>query len=389
MKKNLIILAATALVLTGCSSNDTFKQEVFENIPLAFNAYSNKATKANIDTHTNLEFFYKTFKVYGWKSYDNKANWSDVFTGDINEYFGAADTYGQTIYLEADGIKPAQEWGTIQNFPAWYYKGIRYWDKFATNYQFSAFTPITAEAACTSDGKITIGSDGSKITVESTNLMATPATTLAYTGFNKDYMTATSTSKDINAAVALIFSHELAKFNIKLHLDNGMANNTQDIVVNEVSIKNINGTSFYDSSKESAAGYLSGWKEPIDELEYSAKGVGVATTGYKMNGANAGTDNFDNYYIMERLMVPQVISKSTPASQLNELSQACIYVKYTIGAEKFEGHYGLSNLFADTDTYNIQGGNEYTLTINVGPKPIYFTATVNVWTNNEGTLTAD
>ena len=387
MKKSLFVIAACVMVLSSCSDNETLREAVStENVPFTFAAYSNKATKA--DSHNNLDFFYKTFNVYGWKKLATGWVSDPVFNNTTNEYF-AADGNGTVIYLATDGKTVSDEWKTTQGdpaFPAWYYEGIRYFDKMATDYQFCAYAPIaaSAEVKCDNTGVITIGKDNA-ITVESTNLMATPATSLAYTGFTKDYMTATSTAKA--SAVSLEFSHELAKFNIQLVLDNSVTT-LQDVIGKELSIKHLKGTSYYESNKENADGYLSGWHTPTGEIAYSLTGVGG--NGYKMNGTTAGTDNFSGYYVMERLMIPQTAAKNTEDCQLAEFAEPCVYVKYTIGSEVFEGHYTLANLFAGSAAdYDFLGGNEYTLTITVGPKPIYFTATVATWANHDANLAAD
>lgn len=403
MRKNIFILATAAIALVGCSETESLKNDVSnnENIPFTFAAYSNKATKA--DNHNTLNFFYKTFNVYGWKSYDN-SNWSEVFVNQTNEYF-TTNTNGEVIYTAS---LPGDEWGQYGHSASawdagWYYEGIKYWDKFATNYQFCAYAPITASAkvVCTSNGVIKIGDDGTganpkgTITVDNKNLMATPAKELAYTGFDYDYMTAAvATSGATNASpVQLVFTHELAKFNIKIQR-NPNVTTTQTVTVNEVSIKNIKGTSYYTSAEDVASpnnGYLSGWAAPETEIVYTAQGVGNATAGYQVNkDLDENDDNFDNYsgyFIMERLMVPQTITKTTPASKLDAYTEPCIYVKYTIGNEEYTGHWGLANLFDDVaanTTVDILGGNEYTLTITVGPEPIYFTASVTPWAENTG-----
>ncbi len=389
MKKSFIIIASLAVV--ACQGNDLKLdiQDKSQEIPFTFSAYSNNATKA--DSHNNLDYFYKTFNVYGWKSLDNKSTWSTVFNNVTNEYF-TEDANGTVVY-PTGGIKVSEEWSSIQTpaFPAWYYQNIRFWDKYATDYQFSAYAPIEAssEVACTSDGKITIGTSAAPVTVETTNLMATPNTTLAYTGFSKDYMTASSNAKV--SAVNMVFSHELAKFNVKLVLNSSITTK-QDVIVKEVSLKNLNGTSYYDSSNESATDYLTGWHTPTTEITYLANGVASTTDGYKLNGTTPGTDNFSGYYVMERLMIPQTTAKASVNDKLAEFDEACVYVKYMIGDEPFESHFALANLFLGTSTetsYNFLGGNEYTLTINVGPLPIFFTTEVNTWVNHEATIEAN
>ena len=411
MKRNYLLIAAAAAMFAACSNNDTVREVVIptENVPFSFAAYSNKATK--VDNHNTLDFFYKTFNVYGWKSYDG-SNWTNVFDDETNEYF-ATDKLGDEIYKS---VLPSTEWGeyghtnTTSWNTGWYYEGVRFWDKLATNYQFCAYAPIGAKAkvVCTPQGVITIGDDNQgenpkgTISVDTKNLMATPAKELAYKGFDYDYMTAklatNSTSSTNVSPVQLVFNHELAKFNIKIKLNDNVTT-TRDIIVNEVSIKNIKGTSYYTSTEDKttpSTGYISGWHTPSgDDVDYSAKGVGSATTGYQINkDLNKDDDEFDNYsdhFIMERLMIPQTINKTNPASQHDAFTgtqaQACIYIKYTIGTEVYEGYWGLANLFdnvAANSTINLLGGNEYTLTINVGPEPIYFTTNVSTWDENTG-----
>ena len=397
MKKSLLIFGVTALVFAGCSNEvlvDNSINEVKDNT-IGFSVFANKATKVNTNNKNTLNFFYKEFKVSGWKYTDA---WKPVFDNVVNEYF-TADTQGHFVYTTAPA-KPSDEWASAANLattPAWYYQDVRYWDKFATKYQFGAFAPkdalvTVANDPSANDCKITFASDASRYTVETTNLMATPSTELAYTGFTTDLMTAVSHVTSASTGVALTFNHELAKFDIKLVLNNQVKTN-QNVVVNEITFNNIKSKSYYDSSKESAAGFLSGWATPTDEYNYSVKGVGTATTGYQLNNdIDAGTDgdqNYDGYYVFESLMIPQTIQKATNASQLDAYTdgEANIYVKYTIGTEEFVGYYALANMFipsTSTDnSFNLAGGNEYILTITVGPAPIYFVPTVTPWVENE------
>ena len=401
MNRNIFIIAATALVM-GCSSNDTFKDVNIESPSIiGFAAFSEKATKA--DNNNTLEFFYPTFNVYGWKSYDNGSTWeSPIFSNVTNEYFAESgsqtnpnvETNGNEIYT-GSGETPKAEWGVDD--AGWYYQGIRYWDNYANKYQFSAYAPISANSkvVCTNTGVIKIGDDGTgegakgKVTVDTKNLMGTPQTTLSYKGFDYDYMTASSAVTNKQSPVNLIFKHKLAKINIKLKLDNKIKTK-QSVVVNEITITGLNGTSYYTSEEDvdnPSNGYVSGWNTPITPVSYSVEGVNGAQTGYQMNGTNPGTDNFDNYYVMERLMIPQTIAKTDPANQLEAFNSGTyIKVKYTIGTEEFSGHWGLANLFTSNNNLKLLGGNEYTLTITVGPDPIYFTAVVTPWNEETGEL---
>lgn len=384
MKKNLFILA-TAAIVASCAENDTIREAVYPDAPIGFAAYADIATKTNTNNKTNLEFFYSTFNVFGYKYTDD---WKEVFDEETNEYF-STDGQGTVVY-DGSGEAPSSEWGT--NISGWYYEGVRYWDKFASKYKFGAYVPAAAASEVdftynnnADDGIITIGSSSSKVTVETTNLMATPAEELAYTGFTKDYMTALSHAT--TSPVSLTFAHELSKFDIKLALNNQVITN-QAVVVNEITVHNMKGTSYYDSSKESGeTGFLSGWATPVTEITYSVKGVGNATNGYQLNldidDQTNGDQNYDGFYVFEGLMIPQTIQKAATASQLTELNEACLYIKYTIGTEEFVGYYALANMFigdGNATSYDFEGGKEYILTITVGPAPIYFTPTVTAWT---------
>ena len=393
-----MLIAATALVFAGCAEESLLDKTVNEaaNKPIGFDAFANKATKAMTNNKSDLNFFYDAFKVSGWKYTDG---WKVVFNKETNEYFDN-DTQGDYVYATAPA-KPSDEWASAANLattPAWYYEDVRYWDKFATKYQFGAFAPITAAAnvAITynnsaDDCTITMASSESKFTVESTNLMATPSTTLAYTGFTTDFMTAVAHTNG-SSPVTLTFTHELAKFDIKLAL-NSSVKTSQPVVVNEIKLHNLNGSSYYDSSKETGvANFLTGWNTPTGEVTvYEVNGPGNATNGYQLNldidDQTDGDQNYDGYYVFESLMIPQTIQEATNESQLDELDEACIYVKYSIGSEEFVGYYALANMFIDPNSgdtsFDLAGGNEYILTITVGPAPIYFTPTVTPWVENE------
>jgi hypothetical protein len=72
----------------------------------------------------------------------------------------------------------AAEWG--KDFEeGWYYQNLRYWDKMASGYQFCAYAPVAATGVvCSKEGQITIGSSTAPVTVETKNLMDTPAENL-------------------------------------------------------------------------------------------------------------------------------------------------------------------------------------------------------------------
>lgn len=445
MKKAIYLLAATAF-LASCNQEvliDTPDVEPTAPRAIEFETFADKATRADANNSTALHDYYPTFNVYGWKFVGNE-NPFCTFEDVTVSYYDATD---------ADATKPSSEWGAT---PAtgWYYENIRYWDKMASKYQYSAYAPASATAAvaCASDGLITIGTATAPVTVDGKNLMATPATSLAYKGFDLDYMTAQATATpsadpaDMSTPVALNFKHLQAKLNIRIKLDESVKT-AQDVSIQKIQVHNLGDKGYY-TNDASATGTVSGWKlDPAtatadeagdtddsgstDDTAGDNSGAadnenatnseyipGIATV-YSLNNA---TNNYDNHYVLEQLIIPQAITKyteptptaaegdegstgdssdegtgdgsdegdgqgsdgATPAVvtlpvSLTEYTVACVYVEYTIGDEVFKSYTPLANIFSTDATYNFEGGKQYTLNITVGPKPIEFTAEVTPW----------
>lgn len=362
MKKAIYLFAATAL-MTGCNQDVLVEQpqpqpEVDRHI--GFDTFVDKATRTRGTNSNALNDFYPSFNVYGWKMVGNVT--SPVFENVTVSYCNGVDKM------------PSAEWG--QGAPAgWYYENIRYWDKMATSYQFSAYAPVAASAVvkCTKEGGITIGNAEAPIIVEGTNLMAQPAKALAYTGFAYDYMTAQSTDKSADK-VSLIFSHLQAKLNIRIRLDKDKVTTAQDVSVQKIQVHNLGDKAYYTNMANTG---VSGWTQTTPSADYVPK----VETAYSLNNA---TQNYDGSYVLEQLIIPQTIAKSAvPSPSLNEYAEACVYVEYTIGSETFKSYSPLANIFIDNDSqetnYNFEGGKQYTINITIGPDPIEFTADVTKW----------
>ena len=431
MKKAIYLLAATAF-LASCNQEvliDTPDVEPTAPRAIGFETFADKATRADANNSTYLNDFYPTFNVYGWKTVGNDV--TCVFNNIPVEYF-ATDAQGKVVYKE-EGQKPSDEW----NFAAksWYYENVRYWDKMASSYLFSAFTPTPAGVAfnCTSDGLIEIGSATAPVTVDDKNLMATPATDLAYKGFDLDYMTAQATATpsadpaDMSTPVALNFKHLQAKMNVRIKLDDDMKT-AQEVKVTEIKIHNLNDKGYYTNATITVtdkAGTttnvptgVTGWTTGTATADY----VLSVTNDYLISPVEVEEDenqentevvtedeeaeevkvSYHNHYVLEQLLIPQTINKyieptptaaegdgqgsegATPAVvtlpvSLTEYAVACVYVEYTIGEETFKSYTPLANIFSTDPTYNFEGGKQYTLNITIGPKPINFTAEVTEW----------
>lgn len=404
MKRNLLVLGCMVMILSSCGKDPLEVGYPDMNAPITFRTYSEKATKA--DTHNKLEYFYKTFKIYGWKSATGDAgSWTSVFNDETVQYFGTnvnkhGDQLGYAnegvdfIYPSTASYTPADEWKDFiyaenTSTTGWYYEGIRYFDRYMPYYLFMAYAPSRAGSKMDIDpdnGVFKIGDAVNKITVEDTNLMATPSMDLAYTGYQYDYMTATNNIKTMG--VPLIFKHKLAKLNIKLMVQSSFVEGIKQsnlttilpVVVNEISIHKLNGTSYYDSSKETAAGYVSGWKQPAeDEVEYKVVNI-------PLTGTDHDEDFVEGYWVLERLLMPQTITRSTYGTQMTPYEEAYMYVKYSVGTEAFQCYVSLCNLFTDAATLDLKGGNEYTIKVLVGPDPVYFQVSVETRDDHEETF---
>ena len=378
MKKLLYLFAAITL-LASCA-----QEEVLVDTPVAkptaprligFETFVNKSTRAVGTNSTALNDFYPTFNVYGWKTVNGDV--SNVFNNVPVEFF-ATDAAGIVVYTAG---KPSDEWTFTAD--SWYYENIRYWDPMASDYQFSAYVPVAAsnDVSCTADGLIKIGSETAPITVDAKNLMETPATALAYTGFVYDYMTATSdglTSTGVIASpVSLTFKHLQAKLNIRIKLDDDV-NTAQNVAIQKIEVHNLGDKAYY--SNDAAVGGVSGWNLGAATTDYvpAAKEV---QDGYSLNAST----NFNSHYVLEQLIIPQSCTKHTGTDipSLSEYQVACLYVEYTIGEETFKSFTPLANIFLDpassADKYSFEGGNQYTINVIVGPAPIYFEASVTEW----------
>jgi hypothetical protein len=376
MKKGIYLFAAIAL-MASCSQEEVFVDtpEANPDVPrlIGFETFVDKATRADANNSNALDFFYPTFNVYGWKVVGNESPYC-VFNNIPVEFF-TEDAQGTVVYKD-ENQKPSNEWTFEAN--NWYYENIRYWDKLATSYQFSAYAPADASASvnCQPDGIITIGTDTAPISVDCENLMATPTEKLAYKGFALDYMTATS--KVATSPVSLIFKHLQAKLNILVKLDDEVTT-AQNVAIQKIKVHNLGNKAYYTNVEGVG---VSGWKLGEADADY-VPSITEVEGGYSLNNATA---NFNKHYVLEQLIIPQTLAKyvGEEVNSLNEYTQACVYVEYTIGDETFKSFTPLANIFSNAETYNFEGGKQYTINITVGPKPIYFTAEVAPWADAIG-----
>jgi hypothetical protein len=387
------MIAAAAALFAACSNTDTFKDSVNESKDvkvLSFSAFADKATKA--DDSNNLKDFYKVFAVYGWKTVNSTIVDNPVFENTPNEYF-ASDAKGSVVYDGTDET-PSKEWALTDPFNGgWFYENLRYWDKLADSYQFFAIAPYEASPkydVSADDNNFSIYTDGDKYDIsDEYNLARTvfgntittdnaPKSELTYFGFKKDYMIADKsevTATNYASDVTLTFHHILTKLNVNIKKSDTYKGQ-QNLKINKLEIGNLDkeGYFVYNTSGMTSKGWTSDDK---------ARTITIGTSYSLANDPN--NNNYDGNYWIETLMFPQVATcKSVNAQADNTgLSDIYLYIEYQIGDEVFKAWYDFAHIWNKNlevnGTYEFLQGNQYTLTLTVGPEPIHFAPTVTKW----------
>ena len=387
MKKSYLMIAAAAALFAACSDTDTFKEDVknSEQKAFTFSAYADKVLKGS--NSSNLQDFYTVFGVYGFKNVTRSgtATYEDVFTNTPNEFF-ASDAQGTVVY-KTSPAKPSDEWSFTAN--SWYYEDVRYWDKMANSYAFFAIAPFEAtpdpelDVNATYDN-IKIGSSTDKYDISNEKNLAiagtpnaVPQAALSYSGFDKDYMLAAKSTAR-TSDVTLNFHHILAKLNVKI-VKATAYKGKQELKINELKIAGLAKEGYY-----------------VYDTDFATKGWTTNDTyardivaDYSLTDA---TTNYNNCYWIETLIFPQTTACKaiTAQSVATSLTDMYLYIKYQIGSETYEAYYDFAKIWGatvvndgqgntNTNSYTFVQGNEYTLTLTVGPDPIHFAAQVTQW----------
>ena len=301
MKKYLFVIAATALVLAGCSDNESLKKDLQNSEAISFTSFTNKQTRAteNSDANYSWHFYnhHTTFQVWGYKNTSETA----VFDGDV-----------VTVTENSSNVDGT---AATTNSYTYTYSPLRFWDKAATTYEYYAAAPS--------------GNDGGW-TFVATNIVAANITTDA--GQNKGYFTTSSAltpanlstssnyvyttsfkgSTDIDKMIAekntvpyasfktdvnLLFMHILSRLNITIKADENLvapANdvNKQEIKMVSLVVKNLNTAGdFSEATAPDAAGTIARWSGQATPKDYTA----VANTTLTENAQ----------WVLQSLVIPQ------------------------------------------------------------------------------------
>ena len=380
MRKSFYILAAVTTMLVSCAKSEKINNDLLNSnqAVIGFTSYSEKATRGDVNTNTNLEYYHSTFAVYGTKESKND--------GSIQYLFGGkAEAAGTQAGVTCSYMDPALP--TVLG--DWRYEDPRFWDKQA-KFDFIAYAPVLSSNPIryyynAADAKV--GANGNEFkststyTLEGTNIQATPTVTEKVKGFNDNShdldLMVSAYSGEIDGAshneyVNLIFRHILSKFNVKVAKGEGLNNSI--VTVKEVTINGFKDSGDYTSSTYEA-GTATGWTASSDDNNYAltySDATGVVLNSGLYAGNPAVFTPGAPYYFIESLLIPQAIAD-------NDVQ---VTVKYSIESTISSFVQDFTNVF---DLYDIvdmrdfKEGYNYTLTCTIQPDIIKFDATASPW----------
>jgi len=277
MKKNFIILAASALVFAACSNSDLRNDIQGELIEIGFSTFNEKITRAGaensgIEAKHSLNTHHTTFKVWGYKT----------VSGTPSSVFGEDGTGTQVNWVPANS--------------AWEYSPLRFWDKSATNYKFYAAAPASESWTYAND-KISLASfsvDGSTI--------AASATINADANFGpKDIMISedvTVESAGYTATkVQLNFIHLLTRLNIGVNKSATL--NNYYVKLKSIKVFNmVDGGDFSEATAAVQSGSIARWSANNSVSTASTNGYGYETDTEVKTNFN---------YVYQSLFIPQQV----------------------------------------------------------------------------------
>ena len=414
MKKNLLLIAATVLVLTGCSEDKMRSDVQDEQIEIGFSTITNKQTRAENSSaaiNGNLEAYNNTFKVWGYKVV------SGTETPVLGAVEGANNTYtypGQLVeHKDADNTaNPAVTEG-------WYYTPVRFWDKSASVYKFYAASPSRDDWSWDSSTK--------KVSIANfsitgyNSVTGTPATAIV----SNKVLTAALTTEDLmistdiedhknftNTPVNLSFNHILSRLNIGVRKATILDDYT--VYLKSVKVFNMTSNGSFDESRASgttlSGGTVTRWTAASTPATFTS-GVGYENASGLLITSTETTENTYYQYVYEGLAIPQSVAYSKTVlvnesvtgldsylylngSNATADSAPYIVIEYEIGKtennvytkhDSYKYYYNLADVFnADATTaVDFCEGWQNTLKITLAPAAINFDADVYEWANDK------
>lgn len=381
MKKSILFLATSAIVFVGCSENDSIKEVVASDTPIAFTSYAQSATKAEnngTDYNWELKDHHSDFYVYGYK------------------------TVGTTITKVFD--KQLVEWNNPAITPEdWNYTPARYWDKAASQYYFYAAAPQDTKWTLNAN---TAAVDDDYFTYASYSLSDHDATSTG-NGYVESFNASRANAIDLmiadkcpwtnlGATVNLQFIHILSRLNVLIKRGDNLDANDVVTLLDFKVFKMYNGGNF-DESKATAVNTTPGintrWTDQTGTVDYTAANEANIEVG----------DGTTKQYILQSLVVPQnIVWKSIKPNGSDATTSAApeayFMIKYKIAndtwtgdkEETYEAYYNLAAAFGATEDdatttdkneaeISFTEGWQNNLTLIINPDKIEFDAKVSEW----------
>lgn len=374
-------MATSAIVFVGCSHNDSIKEVVASDTPIAFTSYAQSATKAEnngTDYSWELKDHHSDFYVYGYK------------------------TVGTTITKVFD--KQLVQWNIPAITPAdWNYTPARYWDKAASQYYFYAAAPQDTKWTLNAS---TNAVDDDYFTYASYSLSDHDAT-LAGNGYVESFNASRANAVDLmiadkcpwtnlGATVNLQFIHILSRLNVLIKRGDNLDANDVVTLLDFKVFKMYNGGNFNESNATAVyttPGINTRWTDQTGTVDYTAANEANIVVG----------DGTTKQYILQSLVVPQnIVWKSFSANGADATScsapEAYFMIKYKIAnntwtgdkEETYEAYYNLAAAFGATaddestndkkeDEISFTEGWQNNLTLIINPDKIEFDAKVSEW----------
>lgn len=387
MKKYFIIAAAAALALASCAKFETYTETNDELIPIAFSNYAPKALSRVGDTYVSSTTLVnnKEFAVYAWQTAN--ASFLTATPGTPNFMNPAVVTYKND---NATG-----EGNT--------YTPVRFWPAGDTpsNLSFTAYYPYGGAGITAPTFSGNVGAYAFTAQAAAANMVdfcvADVVNDQVYGNTNK------TSGDSYKGTVNLPFKHMLTKVQFKFKKATGLGTTTViELVDAELAGIKTTGTLTATYAPKNPAGV-----NVLGTTSYAWSAQGTPA-GYEVFVNTANPENGSAIVLTESastvadadifLMVPQTIADDT--QKLNVTWNVKVYD--TAAHATANGAEGLlsstpntaslsfySDLKAsdtsDTAAAAIQWNrNDFiTYTITIGPKPIWFTATVDNWATEQ------
>ena len=296
MKKDFLLIAAAATMLTACVNLDTLNDVDDYEAPgaIGFSTFTSNQTKAENSSATEvdpLETYNTTFKVWGSK-----------FIGETENRVFGIDNAGEIV--SNDGSK-------------WTYSPLRFWDKSATSYSFYAAAP---------SGKSWVWNNATKklslVDFEITgynSVTGTPATevdddkVLTENLDTEDLMISTDltgyhtyTSDKVN----LQFNHILSRLNIGVRKATVL--DAFDVKLNSIKVFNMKSNGTFNEALASGTdlsnGTIARWATAPTTQSTFTSGVKYEPNSALEITSTATTESTNYQYVYEGLVIPQAVA---------------------------------------------------------------------------------